>query len=371
MSSSLLSLGEIVYCSVKHKWQLDSEATIQVAGIPDIAQATSNLQQLELLTNRDIWTSRGHGLKLCIRILLNGEKVAGAPGAAEVVESLGVSLRDGEVISCYIVTLCLLTYLQLWSQLGIVATLSLPVSSEPTHLDQHGDIVLSLAHISPFGTAPGPSKGRKCRPADIRAAQPPAGVPAVSLDRINLTLNLTRRCWTQDVKALHSPEKSSLCCYPAINEHSSDLQRGDHVQPMDSHEALSSNDVDMDKRSLSQPPCTADDDMLDNFPPGISDQLMISRVGKDATNTFHSRFCGTGLAAGNSVGLESRHKLADVNFNHLLELTDSALRTLISVDPVRTSAGIRSLVASPGPKLAQISPALFSPGYLLVRHEPH
>lgn len=252
-----------------------------------------------------------------------------------------------------------------------MSALSLPISSGSTHLDEHGDIVLSLTHISSFGTAPGPSKGRNCRPADIRAAQPPDGVPTVSLDRINLTLNLTRRCWTQNVKALHGPEKSPLCSYPLIEEQSSDLQRKDHVQLMDSHEALSSNDVKMDKWSFSQPLGTADDDMLDSFPPGISDQMVISRGGKDATSSFHSRDYGTGLAAGNNVGLESHHTLADVKFYHLLELTDSALRSMISVDPVRTSAGIRLLAASPGPKLAQLCPALFSPGYLTVRHEPH
>jgi len=101
MSSSLLSLGQTVHCSVKHRWQLSSEVTIQVAGIPDIARAASHLQQLESLTNRDIWLRRGHGLRLSIQILLDGEKVARAPDAAEIVESLGVSLRDGEVILCY------------------------------------------------------------------------------------------------------------------------------------------------------------------------------------------------------------------------------------------------------------------------------
>lgn len=113
MSSSLLSLGQTVHCSVKHRWQLSSEATIQVAGIPDIALATSHLQQLELLTNRDIWMRRGHGLRLSIQILLDGEKVARAPGVAEIVESLGVSLRDGEVIPCCIVALSLLISLAL------------------------------------------------------------------------------------------------------------------------------------------------------------------------------------------------------------------------------------------------------------------
>ena len=104
MSSSLLSLGQTVHCSVKHRWQLASEATIQVAGISDIAQATgSNLQRLELLTNRDIWMRRAHGFNLSVEILLGGESFARTPGAAELFENLGVSLRDAEVISFYVV----------------------------------------------------------------------------------------------------------------------------------------------------------------------------------------------------------------------------------------------------------------------------
>lgn len=103
MSSSLLSLSQLVHCSVKHKWQLASEVTIQVAALPDIAQATSNSQQLQSLINRDAWMRRGHGLCLSIQILLDGERVASAPGTAEIVESLGVALRDGEVISFYMV----------------------------------------------------------------------------------------------------------------------------------------------------------------------------------------------------------------------------------------------------------------------------
>lgn len=103
MSSSLLKLGQTVHCSVKFRWQIASEATIQVAGISDIAQATSNSQQLELLTRGEIWTKRGHGSRLSIRILLDGEDLGRAPGATRLFENLGMSLRDAEVIHLYIV----------------------------------------------------------------------------------------------------------------------------------------------------------------------------------------------------------------------------------------------------------------------------
>lgn len=103
MSSSLLDLGQTVHCSLKYKWQIASEATIQVAGISEIAQATGNSQQLKLLTRGEIWTRRGRGLRLSIRILLDGEDLGGVPGAARLLENLGMSLRDAEVIYFYIV----------------------------------------------------------------------------------------------------------------------------------------------------------------------------------------------------------------------------------------------------------------------------
>lgn len=181
-----------------------------------------------------------------------------------------------------------------------------------------------------------------------------------------MTLNLSRHCWTPNMAGLHSLAKSPLCSYPAIDEHSSDLQLEDHIQSMDSHEILSFKDVDMDRWSLSQPPCITDNEMLDNFSSGILDRLTVSQVETDATSTFQGQDYAMDLRVNNHVGLESHYTLADVELHPLLELTDAALRTLISVDPVRTSAGIRLLAALPGPKLAQICPALFSPGYLTV-----
>lgn len=248
-------------------------------------------------------------------------------------------------------------------------TLSLPAISGSVHPREHGDIVLALAHISPPATGPDPSKGRKCRLADVRAAHPPDGVPTVALERINITLNFSRQTRALNMKALYRPEKGSLYNHLATNEHSSDLQQGDRIQPMDIHGTFSSVDMDMDRRSLSQQACTDDDEMLENFSSGTSVRSILTHVEKDATSNFQSRDFGMGLAAGNNLGLESQYTLADIDFSQLLELTDAALRTLISVDPVRTSPGIRLVPESPGLKLAQICPALFSPGYLIVRYE--
>ncbi len=99
MPLSSLSLGRNLHCSTKHKLQLVAECTVQISGLKDFAQARSYSQQLDLLTNRDLWVKRGQGLQLSFQILLNGQDFAAIPGAAEVVETLGSVIRDAEVSS--------------------------------------------------------------------------------------------------------------------------------------------------------------------------------------------------------------------------------------------------------------------------------
>ena len=184
-----------------------------------------------------------------------------------------------------------------------------------------------------------------------------------------MTLNLLRHSWRPNSRALHGPEKGSLSGSLAINEHFSDIQQGDSIQPVGSHRIPCSKNVDVDERSISRPPYGAHEETLDNLSSSISDDLMLLDIGRDATSTDQGRDYGMGSQTGRNVALESRHTDADIKINQLLELTDAALRTFICGEPVRTSAGIRSIAASPGPNLAEIAPALFSPGYLIVRHE--
>lgn len=55
------------------------------------------------------------------------------------------------------------------------------------------------------------------------------------------------------------------------------------------------------------------------------------------------------------------------DFSTSLKLFDASLRYMICDKTVRTSPGVRLQDRSTGPKLAEICPALFSPGYLQVR----
>jgi hypothetical protein len=65
-----------------------------------------------------------------------------------------------------------------------------------------------------------------------------------------------------------------------------------------------------------QPPCTTDNEMLDNFSSGILDRLTASQVETDATSTFQGQDYAMGLRVNNHVGLESHYTLADVELHH-------------------------------------------------------
>lgn len=50
----------------------------------------------------------------------------------------------------------------------------------------------------------------------------------------------------------------------------------------------------------------------------------------------------------------------------LVKLFDAGLRTMISGDKIQPLSGVTSLICHLGPKLAEVSPAMFRPGYLPV-----
>ena len=180
-----------------------------------------------------------------------------------------------------------------------------------------------------------------------------------------MALNLSRQLKRSDLKASHKPEKRPCNCH-AINKNFSVLEQGDRIQPTDGYQSLYSQDTFIDRSTIFQPRCTTDDDMLDSLSSGISDQSMLAHIEQYATSTAQDQDYGMDSGIGSHADVGSRHMHAAIELPHLLELTDAALRTWICDNPIRPSAGIRLLTASHGPKLSQISPTLFSPGYLSV-----
>ena len=108
------------------------------------------------------------------------------------------------------------------------------------------------------------------------------------------------------------------------------------------------------------------DSVPNNFPRSTS-EILTGRLD----NTFFlpkSTFVHTHPANARKRSISpSPLVLPALDITTAAKLLDAALRTLIWDTKPRLSAGIKVSDISPGPKLAEISPALFSPGYLHVR----
>ncbi|KAI9877717.1 MAG: hypothetical protein M1830_003029 [Pleopsidium flavum] len=360
MSSFLLNLGHFVHGYAKHNWQLAITTAIQVSGLRNFPHVASNSQQLDLLTSRDIWVTRGESLRISIHILLHGKNFIEAPAAAEVLETIGPVLRDAEV--------------QLWSQLRLLPSLSLPTISGRTPSGQIGDIVLTLAHVEPSRPAPGYVKRRRHYTANLSPARPPDGVPSAGLESVNITLDLSigrSRSRTKSVERLEGPAGIIRSDLLALNDGFLNLEQEDCFQPMTSNQELYSDDGYRDRGCASQPRYPAsDDEMLDDpsytfinrF--ATSDCLEIPSTEEHDTSVARLRGLQIGSKVTNDGGAEPPLIADDSDIQRLLELIDTALRTLICGKPIGTTAGIKVLSAPSRPRLADISPTLFSPGYL-------
>ncbi len=160
----------------------------------------------------------------------------------------------------------------------------------------------------------------------------------------------------------------------ALDKDFSDLEQEYYSQPVTSKQNLCSDEVNLARRCASQPTYPAsDDEMLDDpsytstSRAATSDRLEVARIEGHDTSVAYIRGFEIGSKVTNDGGDEPPWTFEDFDLQRLLELTDAALRTLICAKPIRTT-GIKVLGASSGPKLADISPALFSPDYLPVRH---
>ena len=123
-------------------------------------------------------------------------------------------------------------------------------------------------------------------------------------------------------------------------------------------------------RSASQPVYLSDEDLLDgSYSPGHdinSFQSILSNPG-GATNSIS----GSDWVRKRARKRRADDKLlhAELGLHQLVELTDIALRTLICDNRMSAPVGIKCLSKSVGPKLSEIAPALFSPGYYYVSPE--
>ncbi|KAL2041170.1 hypothetical protein N7G274_006114 [Stereocaulon virgatum] len=158
MPPMVLALGELEHIYDKKNLKLRTNGSIsflssQAHDLPLIEDP----QHLEALVSSGTWVAGGNRLQICFRIFFDDIVVSGSH-ASDTTEHLGIALSNLEV----------------WSQLSLEASLSLPGTDE----DRSGspsDIVLSL----------------NSQPSSDANVKPPKGIRTAHLEAINLTLSFS------------------------------------------------------------------------------------------------------------------------------------------------------------------------------------
>lgn len=221
------------------------------------------------------------------------------------------------------------------------------------------DIVLSLTYSQ------GSSNGLKY----ATRAQPPAGIAQGSLHSVNVSFCLSeistgrskgkKRLGLQETE-VHRVDAGSL---PLNDNGLMNEARLCMSQP--TLGTVQTFDTALEEyRSASQPMYLPDENLHDE-----------SYSPERGTDSFPNVLSNSGKAtdpASNSVCVQNtaRKRRADnelldagLGLHELVEITDVALRTLICDNRTPNPAGIKCVSKSVGPKLSDIAPALFSPGY--------
>lgn len=256
----------------------------------------------------------------------------------------------------------------MWKQLNLKACLVLHLEEEGLSFPS-GDLCFSLSHLqSTLGSAKKSDGNNLLEAPDIKQ---PFGVPFVFLDHIQLTLHfsslgvcsnrkrsklttgedpewkmlrdgglvesLNQSALPQHFFQFHEPKLLYLehdqQCEPAI-------QRCDNVQ------------------DLRNP--TSGLQFTSNLPPSFHNCIPGSAF-QNLGDELQPMKLPAKRAASDYFPNEKKIILTD-----LAKLFDAGLRTMIFGDEIRLLSGVTSSTCHLGPKLAEISPAMFRPGYLPV-----
>lgn len=254
--------------------------------------------------------------------------------------------------------------MQIWSQLCLKASLSLPGSGYHTSDDASDSILDQSNSVSISLTRQTSSQNITC---------PPDGVPIACLEVIDLTMHFSA-CRRRRIP-LHEARLGRAIGSAAIDKSLGDedlLESGG--LPMLSHELARTNVEDRGSAWPWEPnfPVKAADDSL-----GLSASVSTETSRANSQNTISSKSSlSSAIESQRSVRSYSTpycYAKNEVRFEDLVKVIDAALHTMISDHmPARYGGkGGRQTKYVPivlsndegYPKLAAISPALFSTGY--------
>ena len=241
---------------------------------------------------------------------------------------------------------------QFWSQFDLQAFLTLSTDHDTTS-GTHQDFSLRLVHLDSEVTS-------KTKEAPISNPRPPDGVPCATLDEIQITFSLAKTAAERSRKKFKTPLQDHNTLLH--NDENCILEDPLFSQP-DMFLPAMGWDQEINKLKVSsQSPAIDVAEMLDeNENPPLHEYCVANRA-ENSAQTVQQQYC---LGKGKRNMSDTTLSSSDISASH--QLIYIAIHKMICVKRIRKHPGIEAIAVSPGPKLADVAPAIFSPGYLKVR----
>lgn len=243
----------------------------------------------------------------------------------------------------------------MWKQLGLKACQVIPPSDQnfPCHFK---DLCFSLRHLAPGLNSLDESDGEQSFPSH-NIMQPP-GIPSVLLERIQIDFSFSylRSCSNGKRNKLEYLNEVDLPMllgdYMATQVKQSDVSRPFLCKAALSTPTQNQQGGLLPTRGLDST-CQDQKTFMNNCLPGFSGQVLAKEL----------RF---GRSLVKRPAAEYMEKKIEIVFTDLAKLVDAGLRTMLCGENIGLSSGVTLLTSNSGPRLAEISPALFKPAYLSV-----
>ncbi|KAK0514218.1 hypothetical protein JMJ35_002835 [Cladonia borealis] len=344
MSSATYNLGELEHVYDRQNLKLTNNGFIRISS-PQASEFPFSLhfRDLETLVSSKVWIAGGNQLQIEIHISFDDIEISGQENF-DVTEELGMVLCNAEI----------------WSQLNLNASLSLPESP----IDKEPSLKRILITLTG-------------QPSSHMNVQPPAGVPSARLESVSFTMKLSTCRRTR----LPMKERKHL----AMRE--GNVNESQTRKPYDGRESLDRR-RDLPCRSYILVPMIGEDAQTEhrtksgpligsNELPSASWHTVSGTISTtrsldsmSATKPLQSaKACTPSFKTSTPHSEYSTHK---VDLEELFKIVNASLHIMVC-DRRPAKAGGIILSSDEGyPKLAALSPALFSPGYAraISRCEP-
>ncbi|KZM19220.1 hypothetical protein ST47_g9590 [Ascochyta rabiei] len=321
-----IELGRAVLSTSTINFELWLKTSIKISP----QQPCTNFEQhnaislLNLLSSGEAWVGRGNGLYIDLDLTLRGQ-----PLADEQVQQLSQAILDAPV----------------WSQLCLHSSIPHCTMREP------GKLRITVNHSSDHTVSSVKQRHRILPNVSAADVRPPEGVPVFFLDSVLLSIDvfeIVQQKKATTAKRLKTLTNINSLLQPAKSQGSEDIEReGWGALSLDVEDTIplpaSSPTTKRSRSSASSPTRTA------------------SFAGRASWNCPF-------IASTSDLQKRTPNSRSNISIAGLQTLVDGALRLSVmgSINS-KLVPGIKVKTSRFGPGLAEIAPALWKSGYLLVR----